>query len=536
MRKTIFTLLLVSIFGLQIFANPITVEEAQKVAKNFLYENESINQLEIKFSEAIVVLNLYYVFNLENRIGFIIVSATDNYTPVIAYSTESYYSSDKQAPQFVGLMEDYSAQIEYTISNNIKANETVEPAWLKYNCSAKDFSFEKGGKDVAALLGSITWDQGYGWNTYCPEASGGPGGRAYAGCVATAQGQAMKYWNHPPRGIGYHSYWTFDYGTLEVNYAEQTYNWSAIAEGSSTTGAALLLYHCGVSVDMQYAADGSGTYTELCEGSLENYFRYKETAEYLDKDDHTNAEWIIILKEELDNGRPMIYSGHSTQYGHAFNCDGYNSSDYFHFNFGWSGYQNGYFSLSSVNGFNQGQGAIVGMEPDYNYIAENLEATADGNDVVLTWEILESDKKSLLGFTVFRDDTQIGDMLSAGTFTYTDSELENDTYSYCIKTVYAEGTTNCSDDDNVTVDFVGINDINTDIQIYPNPTTDQINIDLQQNQKYEIQINDITGKTIINEQGIKTKLTYDLSNLDKGVYIINIILENNTLTEKIVIQ
>jgi len=82
-----------------------------------------------------------------------------------------------------------------------------------------------------------------------------------------------------------------------------------------------------------------------------------------------------MLKAEIDAGRPVLYSGQSTSAGgHAWVCDGYNSSNFMHFNFGWSGYSDGYYSVDVVNplvgtgggggNFNADQTIIVGIVPD----------------------------------------------------------------------------------------------------------------------------------------------------------------------------
>ena len=73
-----------------------------------------------------------------------------------------------------------------------------------------------------------------------------------------------------------------------------------------------------------------------------------------------------MLKENIDNSWPMYYSGFSSAGGHAFVCDGY-QEDYFHFNFGWGGSQDGYYTLLTVNGFNDGQGAVLNTYPNANY-------------------------------------------------------------------------------------------------------------------------------------------------------------------------
>ena len=69
----------------------------------------------------------------------------------------------------------------------------------------------------------------------------------------------------------------------------------------------------------------------------------------------------------------------------------------------------------------------------------------------------------------------------------------------------------------------GINDIkNSNIKIYPNPTNNIINIEgLTKNENNTIQIFDVQGKLVITKT-IAEKGTIDLSELNKGVYVIKI--------------
>jgi hypothetical protein len=69
----------------------------------------------------------------------------------------------------------------------------------------------------------------------------------------------------------------------------------------------------------------------------------------------------------------------------------------------------------------------------------------------------------------------------------------------------------------------GINDIkNSNIKIYPNPTNNIINIEgLNKNENNTIQIFDVQGKLVITKT-ITEKGTIDLSELNKGVYVIKI--------------
>ncbi len=173
-------------------------------------------------------------------------------------------------------------------------------------------------KSVNPLL-NTNWDQDTYYNALCPSDAGGPGGHVYAGCVATAVGQVMKFHNHPEQGTGSHSYYCYPYGTLEVNFGNTTYQWSQMPNQIYTynTPIATLLYHVGVAVNMQYGPDGSGAYVSDAKDALVEYFGYANTAQYLWKDNYNSTTWEQMLRDELEADRPLVYRGQG-EFGHAF--------------------------------------------------------------------------------------------------------------------------------------------------------------------------------------------------------------------------
>ena len=68
------------------------------------------------------------------------------------------------------------------------------------------------------------------------------------------------------------------------------------------------------------------------------------------------------------------------------------------------------------------------------------------------------------------------------------------------------------------------------INIYPNPTKDFINIDLQNSLKSKVQIFNIFGKELFNKQFTQNFISIDISNFTKGIYILKI---NNKTTKLI---
>ncbi len=210
--------------------------------------------------------------------------------------------------------------------------------------------FSRDFDNVDPLLSTL-WNQGTYYNQLCPTDPNGPGGHVWAGCVATAMGQVMKYHDHPDQGTGSHSYYAAGYGTQSANFGVTTYEWSSMPNqiNSNNLPIATLLYHLGVSVDMQYSPNGSGAYSSDARDALVDYFSYSPNAQLLPKNSFPIETFIYKLQNELNLNRPVYYSGSGSGGGHAFVCDGYQGDDYFHFNWGWSGYGDGYFYLNNLN-------------------------------------------------------------------------------------------------------------------------------------------------------------------------------------------
>tara|TARA_B100000614_G_scaffold243286_1_gene246404 strand:- start:74 stop:1870 length:1797 start_codon:yes stop_codon:yes gene_type:complete len=331
---------------------------------------------------------LIYAINFSNN-TFVLVAADDRVVPILGYSFQNNFKKSNQPIQFIDMLSSYKKQIEYIIENNLRSNESTKKQWdeLFVNINSNQ-------RSVNPLINSV-WDQGHSWNDQCPVDNSGPGGNAYAGCVATAAGMVMHYWQHPQSGTGYHSYEHPDYGTLSADF-NTTYDWNNMNDSSPTYESQKLLYHVGVSCEMQYGASGSGAWVGVYEPSvlsgLKNYFGYNSNAVFKSKDDYPEETWLDIVKIELEQGRPLIYKGYTNDYGagHAFVLDGY-EGDYFHLNWGWSGSYNGNFLISNLSpggyNFSTWQGAIFQLFPELDVIsgctdmlACNYNSNANTND------------------------------------------------------------------------------------------------------------------------------------------------------------
>ena len=305
---------------------------------------------------------LLYVVSSGDNAGYVMVAGDDVVSnPVLGYSTGGVFDYGTAPDNLKWWIGEYARMIEYAAEHGMAVAETP-----KFDTSLDPMI-------------KTHWNQDYPYNNLCPWLSEDMQG--YTGCVATAMAQVMKYHRWPERGTGSHTYTDPYCGqTLSANFGETTYRWDLMPndyDGSWTDeqieAVATLMAHCGVAVEMMYQPDGSGAYSQDLPAALVNYFGYAKDVIYLERDYYTQNEWIGMVKDELDAGRPLYYSGASSSSGHAFVLDGYNTEGYFHVNWGWGAYLDGYFLIAtldpgdsqgiggSVDGYASDQGAIFNL-------------------------------------------------------------------------------------------------------------------------------------------------------------------------------
>ncbi|MCX6245845.1 MAG: C10 family peptidase [Bacteroidetes bacterium] len=367
-----------------LLARQVPVSDAKKAALSFYYERanqyKSIPFSDVQIRETFSVKEkdepLYYTFNLEPS-GYVIVSADDAVPPVLAYSFEGAYSEENQPPQFTSWMRQYARQISFARESNALPSQEAILQWNHLlNTPAASLGTFKGQRDVEPMITS-NWNQPYPYNEMCPADPAGSNGHAIAGCVPVCMAQIMYYYRWPDHGTGSYTYYDQTYGLQHASFDSTWYRWENMKNMVTTSdpGIAQLIYHLGVSVDLVYGAQSSGMYNHKAAYSLRTYFKYSPETRYVFRDS-TTMNWDSLIIAHLDRKMPLYYAGWSVPNinGHAFVCDGYQGSDYFHFNFGWAGSFNGYFYTDNLtpggNNFNLAQELIINCYPDtinYSY-------------------------------------------------------------------------------------------------------------------------------------------------------------------------
>lgn len=375
MRKI---LLLFSLFLMTLVAwgEPIDRNEALKQANAFLSSKgipvrQSLDMAYAQPGKAAEARSLYYVFNVGNDKGFVIVAGDDAVSPILAYADRGDFSEREMAPAAKAMLESYAQQIEM-----IQQNPSLAVA---------------ASTSYAAIAPMVEtqWNQMEPYNYMCPTIRG-EAVRSVTGCVATAMAQIIYYHKHPveqTKAIPAYELSSryvipgADPVTLNWDAMQLTYTGSEAEDDPSALAVAQLMVLCGKSVKMSYSSSASGAASESVPAALKEYFDYDGAAHMVYRDEYANADWEKMIYDELAAKRPVYLSGTSVSgtsaVGHAFVCDGYDGEGRFHINWGWGGMSDGFFRLTLLNpddhgtggnngsgGFNMDEGAIIGIQPN----------------------------------------------------------------------------------------------------------------------------------------------------------------------------
>lgn len=458
MKKQFIFFLLAALLSLTATAKQIPIEKAMIAGANFLQQQSISTEglgLQLVYTEsgnrfgfASAPFNYFYIFNFNK--GFVIVSADDCAIPILGYSTENRVDISNIPINMKKWLEGYKQEIRYGIEHDLQ-NEATLALWEMLFRPANVAQKTSSATSVAPLI-QTKWDQSPYYNDLCPfDASKNE--RTVAGCVATAMGQVMKYWNYPQKGRGYHSYSHPLYGNISANFGATTYDWASMPNVVDTTNNAVatLLFQLGVAVEMLYNVSGAGgslafpisaksPIQHCAEFALKEYFAYSDNLAGIEKSNFTTTQWLSILKGEFDAGRPVIYAGFGSG-GHCFVADGYDSNNLIHFNWGWGGQgPDGYYSVYAIipadlgtgggggGGFTAWQQAIVGIHPPATLPNYNMQLASSA-------KLVSDSVFYTLPITLNAAITNTG----AGAFTGELSAIAFDTYNNMVAFIETKG-------------------------------------------------------------------------------------------------
>ena len=327
----------------------------------------------------------YYVFPFGENKGFAIVSGDDDMPEIVGYADHGTYDANNMPAAMAAFLNNYRATIEAMKQGNASAIKNIAEA------KALRANNTRATTAVSPLLGDIKWNQSEPYNNMCPKYNGT--NLSATGCVATAMAQVMMYWKYPNElKADINEYETSTHKlTVAGELKGQKYDWDNMLPTytnnnytqTQANAVAKLMLHCGKAVEMDYDEESGAIVTP---GHLAKYFGYdSDLMLNLMRTCFTLAEWTAIIDKELQAKRPILYSGRTTNGGHQFVCDGSDGNGLYHINWGWGGYQDGYFDITILNpgqggigagnvtdGYNRNCNMIIGIQPDNGKVDEPL--------------------------------------------------------------------------------------------------------------------------------------------------------------------
>lgn len=403
---------------------PVDKVKALHVAELFLADNNPVLLSPSNETDG------FYVFCRKNNQGFVIISDDDRMLPIIGYSDRGTIELDNIPDNLKYWLDGFKEESRRVKLNLTEASVMVKSQWAQLEGNASNtMSFAN-----EVLLNTADWDQGDPYNRLCPEINGG---RSVTGCVATAMAIVMYYHRWPIAGKGTLPGYSYRLGMSTIyidGYPLGTeYQWDSMLSSYSSgafnqkqaEAVAQLMKDCGHMVKMQYSPSSSGAYSEDIWPAMEQYMSFTGGT-FLRRRDYSSTEWDNMLKQSLDKALPVIYTGVSSQGGHAFVVDGYDSNGLFHINWGWGGRSNGYFRCPNFDDFTRDHDAIFNITPSAS-VSSELILIQDGthNGLWCSQDTFEKGDTFKVGYAVKnKSGVESENILSIGVFNSSGTYIE----------------------------------------------------------------------------------------------------------------
>lgn len=336
-------------------ANPVTRSQALNEAKSFL-ETKGI---ELKSSQVAYRAprkanaqenesSYYYIFNVGNDQGFVIVSGDDRTEEILGYSDTGSFDEENMPEPLKAWLEGYEREIESIVE--------ADPSETSVSSPRK--ALEKTKKTIAPLITSM-WGSGYPYNSKTPMNSS-TGLHSGLGCGTVALSQLMYYYKKQnvsslmssinssiPAGT------KLDWDNMLDEYLDlPSKNYST----TQLNAVSNFMYYCALALNINFSNGASSLSKQV--PALTKYFGFNPSIAFISREYYSTEEWESIIYNELINDRPVAYYGYykhsGSTTGHIFIVDGYDISGLFHINWGWKGLNNGFFRLSVLNRYKSG--------------------------------------------------------------------------------------------------------------------------------------------------------------------------------------
>jgi len=313
-----------------------------------------------------------FVFRFEPT-GFVITTTSRMIRPVYGYSITNDFNLSEQEWQMIQTI--FTRDLQQRIAQSDRLPESAQRAiaveWEEFLSGDLVMTpFQQWPPDGTTSSGGwieTNWTQSAPYNTMCP-IDLNAGARSIVGCPATAMAQVLNY-HQTLNGTNlndgddyYHSYgsgnqyWidddydargfpSFDSLNTWLNSMDYAYQTQLPV---TTQMKAALSFACGVAAHQVYSASMSGTFGIDQAWNSFQRFGFPDSRLIFPEDTNLNNEIAENIKVALPVQLGLLVAPPGGG-GHNVVVDGYNTDEYYHFNFGWGGSSNGWYTLPPTN-------------------------------------------------------------------------------------------------------------------------------------------------------------------------------------------
>lgn len=352
-----------------LISEPITMSDAENAASFHLVvkgKTEDYSVKDIYTFENDESDTLAYIANLLPY-GFIAVSVDTDIRPIITYSFKCNfpYDDDENNILYHMLMSDMELRLQAIFDTTltfVESNNILWDVYLSEDSSYLDRDFQQWPPEGSTSTGGwveTAWVQTGPYNSFCP-LDPVTYDRSLVGCVGTAIAQIINYHKYIGNislnyyNDGYttitkdinidHDHDTLDFPSFnELNNYLYTLRSHYINNNISTKDdTSALNFASGVTINMDYQSQGSGAFMSHVPTALLEKFNYTsanisspdEESQYYDPSfyDTLSQNMKDALPAELEISSDFWINPPGP---HAIVCDGYNTDEEYHLNFGW---------------------------------------------------------------------------------------------------------------------------------------------------------------------------------------------------------
>ncbi|MEA2112994.1 MAG: C10 family peptidase [Patescibacteria group bacterium] len=414
-RCSFFVVLVVAMFFVfsnfgSVNAAPVSFETAQVVAENWMErvgEDRVVDEGRTLQNEG---NSIGYLFSFSGG-GFVVVPMDDTFEPVKAWSRRGHFRGDPSRSMDMETMvkKSFLRQKHFLVtvrasSANYQSSLTDAHEGWRRILSPGEVRAQESSQVVGPLL-TTTWGQREPYNAYCP-IDNDNGELSVTGCTSTAMAQILRYWRWPEAGTGSKCYsYCSNYDCLnnpEVTLCadfEHVYNWNKMPDiltesspAEEIDTVATLMSDLGIIFETNYSSSGSGAFPY--EDDFSTYLGYSDEVEIVYE---SWSSSYSTIKNQLDKGYPVFFCSSN----HAYVADGFREDlgmNQTHFNFGWDGSSDGWYTIEGLNEFwgasydsSSRVTMIINIYPDF-ITADSapdspvLEVVVNGTIVNCSWQ------------------------------------------------------------------------------------------------------------------------------------------------------